>query len=711
MGPIIIIDFIVAGMCLAVALLHSVIYVNRPEEKSDLFFVIMAFCAAGGAIAETFMYQAASVAAFNSALRVQLTFHCAMWTALGWFIVYYTGNPKRVVAIALTSAYGFAIAINLLSPYGVLYTTITDIFQVDLAWGESITYANGTMNKWRILGDIGWLLLIYLAASSCVRQYRRGEKLRAVFLFAVLFFFLGLSYLHGTLVDLGIMDPPVMFTVIFLGLVLVMSASISAEVVGVGKLKKEMAENERRWKSLLQNIKLLVAGIDHRGKIDFVNPHFVHVTGFSMEDLVGKRVHELVSERDREVVRDRIEKSLDGKVNPHSQSGLVTKDGSVREILWSNVSLRDPEGNRFGLLSVGADMTDQISAEAARDRAIEELEALKESLEDENIYLREEIDSQYGFAEIVGKSNALLYVLSKIKEVAATDATVLVQGETGVGKELVARAIHQASDRSGKAFVRVNCAALPENLVEAELFGHESGAFTGAGRTRIGRFEVADGGTIFLDEISELPLSLQSKILTVLQEGHFERIGSSRTRSVDVRVITATNRNLNEEVSAGRFRADLFYRLNVYPITVPPLRSRRDDIPLLAQYFIKENALRMGKEIDQIPAHVMDRLVSYDWPGNVRELRNLMERAVIMTPGNVLVLPEGLESGETAPVKETVSPETELATLEKVEKQHLLRVLESTGWRISGPKGAAKILGLNPSTMRFRMKKLNLKKD
>lgn len=711
MGPIIITDLIVAGMCLAVALLHSVIFLSRPEKKSDLFFVIMALCAAGGAIAETFMYQASSVQVFNSALKAQLTFHCAMWIALGWFIVYYTGNPKRIVAIALTSAYTIAIVINLLSPYGVIYANITDIFRVELAWGESITYANGTMNKWRVLGDIGWLLLIYLGVSSCVRQYRRGESRRAVFLLVNLFVFLGLAYLHGTLVDLGIMDPPVMFTVIFLGLVLIMSASISAEVVGVGRLRREMAENERRWKSLLENVKLLVAGIDHEGSIDFVNPYFVQVSGFPADELVGKRVHDLVSERDREEVRDRIDKSIDGEVKSHSQSGLTTKDGSVREILWSNVLLRDSEGNNTGILSVGADMTDQKSAEAARDRAIKELEALKERLEDENIYLREEIDSQYGFTEIVGRSNTLLYVLSKVKEVAGTDSTVLIQGETGVGKELVARAIHQASGRAEKTFVKVNCAALPENLVEAELFGHESGAFTGAGRTRIGRFEVAAGGTIFLDEISELPLSLQSKILTVLQEGHFERIGSSRTRSVDVRVITATNRNLNEEVSAGRFRADLFYRLNVYPITVPPLRSRRDDIPLLAQYFIKENALRMGKEIDQVPAHVMDRLVSYDWPGNVRELRNLMERAVIMTSGNVLALPEGLESGEQKAAPESEGPTAEMPTLEEVEKQHLIRVLESTGWRVSGPKGAAKILGLNPSTLRFRMKKLNLKKD
>jgi len=710
MGPIIIIGFIVAGMCLAVALLHSVIFVSRPEEKSDLFFVIMALCAAGGAIAETFIYQASSVAAFNSALKVQLTFHCVMWTALGWFVVYYTGNPKRYAVIALSTAYGAAIAINLLYPYGVLYGTITDIFQVDLAWGESITYANGTVNKWRFLGDIGWLLLIYLAVESCLRQYRRGEKRRAVFLFANLFLFLGLSYLHGTLVDLGIMDPPVMSTVIFLGLVLVMSGSISAEVVGVGRLRREMAENQRRWKSLLENVKLLVAGIDLQGRIDFVNPYFVQVSGYSAEELAGKAVHDLVADRDREEVHDRIGKAINGEVSPHSQSGLITKDGSVREILWSNVILRDPEGDNAGVLSVGVDMTDQISAEAARDRAMKELEALKERLEDENIYLREEIESQYGFTEIVGRSNTLLYVLSKVKEVASTDATVLIQGETGVGKELVARAIHQASDRAGKTFVKVNCAALPENLVETELFGHESGAFTGAGRTRIGRFEVADGGTIFLDEISELPLSLQSKILTVLQEGHFERIGSSRTRSVDVRVITATNRNLNEEVSAGRFRADLYYRLNVYPITVPPLRSRQDDIPLLAQYFIKENALRMGKEIDQVPAHVMDRLIAYDWPGNVRELRNLMERAVIMTSGNVLALPEGLESGEPDPVKETESPAGDLATMEEMEIQHLIRVLESTGWRVSGPKGAAKILGLNPSTLRFRMKKLNLKK-
>jgi chemotaxis protein methyltransferase CheR len=293
--------------------------------------------------------------------------------------------------------------------------------------------------------------------------------------------------------------------------------------------------------------------------------------------------------------------------------------------------------------------------------------------------------------------------------VAETDATVLIQGETGVGKELIARAIHQSSRRSGKTFVKLNCAALPTNLVESELFGHEKGAFTGADRIRKGRFELADGGSLLLDEISELPLEIQAKLLRVLQEGQFERVGGSHTLSVDVRIIATTNRKLKDEIVEGRFRSDLYYRLNVYPITVPPLRNRLEDIPLLVQYFVTQITSDIGKKIDQVPSYVMTRLQQYDWPGNVRELRNVLEQAVIHSPKNILQLPKGFAAYPFAGT--SANPATGIDSLESVEKHHILKVLEATGWRISGPKGAAKILQINPSTLRFRIKKLKIIKD
>ncbi len=301
-----------------------------------------------------------------------------------------------------------------------------------------------------------------------------------------------------------------------------------------------------------------------------------------------------------------------------------------------------------------------------------ELKKLKVRFEEENIYLKSEIAEDLGFSEIIGKSNAILYVLGRIKQVAETDAIVLVQGETGTGKELVSRAIHQTSLRSDKPFVKVSCAALPANLVESELFGHEKGAFTGAIQMRKGRFEVADKGTLFLDEISELPAGTQAKLLRVVQEGQFEWVGNSRTITVDVRIIAATNRDLEKDVAAGRFRADLYYRLNVYPITVPPLRNRRGDIPLLVAFFVPRISSDLGKHVNQIPPSVLEALLKYDWPGNVRELRNVLERTIITTPDQVLRLPHDFNRPGTKIPEERVQA-VKLENLDEMTRRYILQ--------------------------------------
>jgi transcriptional regulator with GAF, ATPase, and Fis domain len=308
--------------------------------------------------------------------------------------------------------------------------------------------------------------------------------------------------------------------------------------------------------------------------------------------------------------------------------------------------------------------------------------------------------------EVIGDSPAFKDALNRVRDVAPTDATVLLLGETGTGKENIARALHEASARRNRALVRVNCAALPGSLIESELFGHERGAFTGAVTARQGRFELADRGTIFLDEIGDLPLELQPKLLRVLQEGEFERIGSSRTRQVDVRIIAATHRNLEAAVEAGTFRADLYYRISVFPISLPPLRERRTDIPQLAWFFIQQRCRRLHRTINDVPAAVMQALQRYDWPGNVRELENVIERAIIRSSGDTLVLDQSLAEG-TLPVRESTSLPGQ-ATLEDVERQHVADVLKVCGWRINGPGNAAQRLGLHPNTLRFRMKKLGI---
>ena len=338
--------------------------------------------------------------------------------------------------------------------------------------------------------------------------------------------------------------------------------------------------------------------------------------------------------------------------------------------------------------------------------ALVQVKQLKNRLQAENVYLQEEIKLNLNFEEIIGRSNAIKKVLSKVEQVAATDATVLIMGETGTGKELFARAIHNLSPRNDRALVKVNCAALQHSLIESELFGHEKGSFTGAFSQRIGRFELANNGAIFLDEVGDLTLELQSKLLRVIQEGEFERLGGSRTINVNVRVIAATHKDLEKAIKTGEFRQDLYYRLNVFPIILPPLRKRRKDIPFLTKHFVEKYSVVLGKTIDSIPQKVMDALQAYPWPGNVRELENITERAVIMTHSSTLQLDESIVRA-----LKNGSPEATVSvTLEEMQRNHILNTLKETNWRIEGKFGAAERLGINASTLRSRMRKLSITK-
>ena len=348
------------------------------------------------------------------------------------------------------------------------------------------------------------------------------------------------------------------------------------------------------------------------------------------------------------------------------------------------------------------------------------MEREKARLEAQNTYLIEEIKETHNFEEIVGQSRALAEVIEKVKLVASTDSSVLILGETGTGKELVARAVHSNSARRNRPLVKVNCAALPVGLIESELFGHEKGAFTGAIDRRIGRFELAHGGTIFLDEIGDMPPDLQAKLLRVLQEQEFERVGGSNLIKVDVRVIAATNRDLFRSASEGTFRQDLYYRLNVFPVQLPPLRERREDIPPLVHYFVRRFSLKIGRKIARIQRETMERLMNYSWPGNVRELENVIERAVILSRGIELevapgVLPEtAVVAPRQSPVPRAAQEESEVPSpqsIDQVERNHILEVLMRTNWRIEGTDGAAALLKLNPSTLRSRMKKLGVQRS
>lgn len=342
--------------------------------------------------------------------------------------------------------------------------------------------------------------------------------------------------------------------------------------------------------------------------------------------------------------------------------------------------------------------------EASLQGAFAEIKQLSNRLQEENIELQQEVLREYNFSEIIGQSEAISYVFFRVEQVAPQDATVLLLGETGTGKGLVARAIHNRSARKNRPMITVNCTALPANLIESELFGREKGAFTGAHARQMGRFELANGGTIFLDEVGEMPLELQSKLLRVIQDGEFERLGSPHTVKVNTRIIAATNRNLEEEIRAGRFREDLFYRLSVFPISIPPLRQRTNDIPLLISYFVAKYNKKFGKKIETVPKETLNVFLKYHWPGNVRELENVIERAVITSQGTVLQVLDRFDAFRKPEEEQDLKP------LGDLERDHIVKTLQKTGWRIEGPKGAALLLGLNPSTLRGRMRKYGIRR-
>ena len=838
MGPMTVTNLVIAGCCFAIGILHLALFVRRRESRIVLIFAIMVLAMAVGAFIEAFTFRLDDIATYSRYFKWMVTANGIMWTMLVWFIAAYTGSVRRWLAILVTAGYATATLINVFSAHSILFLNIDKLINVTLPWGEQIVTASGPAHPLRIVADVSWLLLIYLAVESCIRMGRRGKRRKAIVFGLVMFWTLGIAYVHGTLLDLGLVPPPPLHNISFMLLILIMSSSMINDLLTVPVLKQQVALQLERWQSLIEQAKVLIFGLDKRGRFSFVNRHFTETTGFTETDLVDRSLVDIVPDAEKESLGKRLDIALsEGRLHDHTERPLMTKNGAIRHIRWSHVLLRESDQSIAGTLSVGEDITEKKLAEhqirtseerykivsentydwefwrgsdggfryvspacekitgyaademisnpelmdrivhpedraryerhqtqsevekiaeeieyrimtrdgrirwighaclpvfdkggtylgvrgsnrditltkqveIERDQALEELRAHKNQLEEENLQLREELLLNKHFEKVVGSSNAILYVLERVRQVAETDAGVLLQGETGVGKELIANAIHSNSQRADKPFIKVNCAALPHHLVESELFGHEPGAFTGADRRRKGRFELAHGGTLLLDEISEIPLEAQAKLLRVLQERQFERVGGSETITVDVRIIATTNRNLKTDIAKGLFRADLFYRLNVYPITVPPLRNRREDIPLLVNYFIPQIAAQMGKKIDQIAPEAMEALQARDWPGNVRELRNVLERTIIAASSNVLrqIGTLGRDPGGNS---ETESTGSDWPTMDVLQQRYIVNVLKRVEGRIEGAGGAADILGMKPSTLRHRISRLRIKR-
>lgn len=458
------------------------------------------------------------------------------------------------------------------------------------------------------------------------------------------------------------------------------------------RLKRELAEREARLTAIVTGAMDVIVAFGADGRITLFNPAAECVFGCAAAEVLGQPLDSLLSEPLRQVVREYQRRDEPTLWVPEGLHALRTGGEPFPvEATLSRATVAEQPLYTMILRDIAA----RKQAEAEFNR-----------LHGLNLYLRDEIQAEHDFEEMVGASAALRAVLREVETVASTQATVLVTGETGTGKELIARALHNRSARQAKPLIKLNCATIPANLAESELFGHEKGAFTGALARKLGRFELANGGTLFLDEVGELPLDLQAKLLRVLQEGEFERVGGSQTLKTDVRVIAATNRDLEQRCREGQFRPDLYYRLNVFPIQSPALRDRREDIPLLVRHFVQKYAASLGKTIETVPLATLARLQAYSWPGNVRELQHVIERAVIVSRGATLEFGDWLRE----PTAETGIGKASVTTLEEMEREHILKTLEITGWRVSGESGAARLLGLKATTLEARMKKLGIER-
>lgn len=679
------IALLTAGAALVTGLTSLFIGLNKGGQKVDLFFGFLAL--------SLFFFIMLPPAGFllqheplhTIDIKVKRIFSWSHYIFLAWFIEFYSGYKRRPLVILLTITIVVHYTMLMLSPTGVM----------SAAW---------RLTMMLILFTI--MIYGFLAARHMLKSAARKEEGRwllvSMFIFAFLFVFTIINTYRSDLVVKWIGAP--MFIPInlnHLAFIIIMSLRLQKNTLNKYRLEKILRTRNKQWDTLFKNIDLLSVEVDKSGKIIYVNPFAVKHLGYkTQEELLGLNfVENFTPATEIAQGKSSFNAMIDGGIVTKSmQSKLKAHNGAESMISWTCVLVTDENDRTTGVLCIGKDITEL-------DTAFRRVQELKNELEKENLFLREAVSENIDH-EIIGKSEAIIYTIQKARQVSPTNATVLLEGETGVGKELFADLIHRAGLRCTKPLIKVNCAALPPELIESELFGHEKGSFTGALQARKGRFELADGGTIFLDEIGEMPLTLQPKLLRVLQSGEFERIGGQTTIKVDVRVISATNRDLLQDVKAGRFREDLFYRLNVYPITVPSLRNRKEDIPLLTDHFIKKYSLEFNKNIENISRADLNRLIEYNWPGNIRELINLIERSIITSNGETLKI-----DWEQNHHHSNMDEHQGISTIKELEREHILRVLKECNGKINGPEGAADRLGINPNTLRSRMKKLNITRD
>ena len=670
----IILAYLTAGVSLSTGTISFFIGL-RKEDKTDLIFGILGLLLFVYLLLPPSGFILSDPAPYSDDIIFKRIFNSAYYGLFPWFIWFYTGKRNTL--------FPSIISLTEIICYGIMF----------------FTTMNRPMPIWTMVA-----LLVYVATTvygliAGRAQYRRGEKVKAKW-------FMMAIALYGVLVVLAAINrltedftgQPMrlkFFLIHFhaIPFMLIMGLRVVADVFERYQLEKLVKAGDRRWQSFMHHAPVLVIEVDKQGNLTYINDFALNQLGYDDPgQLLRRNCFEMFSlpsnAKSAKVLFDKM--IQEGKVIPYLQNTIRTKQGQKITVDWINYLSNSDDGRVIGVMSVGRDVTAGLNAQRQIDQ-------LKLELEKENVDHIKNVGSN----EIIGSSKAIGYAIQKANQVAATSAPVLLEGETGVGKELFADLIHKLSSRNTKPLVKVNCAALPKDLIEDELFGHEKGAFTTASQSRKGRFELADGGTIFLDEIGELPLEMQPKLLRVLQNGEFEKLGGQKTIKVNVRIIAATNRDLVREVSQSHFRDDLFYRLSVFPITIPAIRQRREDLPELISYFIARNSKTYNKSLQQISKADMQRLLEYTWPGNVRELKNVIERSVIASSGSTLKLDWFL--GEM-----TSSEQKNFETLENFERNYIFKIMEECHWKINGENGAAEKLDMHPNTLRSKMKKLGI---
>ncbi|MEJ1238275.1 sigma 54-interacting transcriptional regulator [Chryseolinea sp. T2] len=618
---------------------------------------------------------------YTSALLVKRLFIFAYYGITPWFIIHYSGYPKKWPAYVLSALVVLCYLLMAFTPESP----------------EKPFWA-----KLAVLHFAGILILGLVGARHLHSQHQETSSRSLYIIMALYAILVALTAVNqftegalGRLFNFELFFPIHFHSLFF---ILIMGQHLVLDLFERFRLEEQLHHAENRLKSFFNNAPFIVMETDEAGKILSINKYGALLLGYSNAvELVGVNWFDHFVERDDRLSMEQLHQSLiKGETERTSSIRTIVKarNGESLTISWATFIVTDESGCNTRMMGVGQNITDEEKAEKL-------VEQLKSELAKEQ--LPEPSNLANDASEIIGSSKALTYALQKAGQVATTHAPVLLEGETGVGKELFANFIHEKSSRSKRAFVKINCGALPKELIEDELFGHEKGAFTSAVQVRKGRFELADGGTLFLDEIGELPLDMQPKLLRVLQSGEFERIGGQKTIKVNVRILAATNRTLSAEVQNGTFRSDLYYRLSVFPITIPALRQRNEDLPTLIQHFIAVHSRAYNKSFQQVTQAGMRRLLDYEWPGNIRELKNVIERSVILSEGNTIRF-DWWDSNENSDGVVRVEDNS----LERIERDHILSVIEKCNWKINGDNGAAVMLNMNPNTLRSKMKRLRI---